>query len=67
MNNETPLTVESMTAWALAQQQLALCQMQVTTGEEFSEHCEEFMRFTNALCLIRRFERQHAAGANHGA
>jgi hypothetical protein len=58
MNNVTPLTVEAMAAWALAQQQLALCQMNVTTGEAFSEHCEEFMRFTNALCLIRRFEHQ---------
>lgn len=57
----TVLTVEAMAAWALAQQQLALSQMQAAAGEgseEFSEHCEEFLRFTNALCLIRRFEHQ---------
>lgn len=57
-NNETPLTVQAMADWALAQQQLALKGMQTTTGEEFAGHCEEFIRFTDALSLIRRFEHQ---------
>ena len=58
MNEDTPLTVEAMDAWALAQQQLALDGMKTTTGDEFSEHCEDFIRFTDLLGLIRRFQHQ---------
>ena len=57
-NNVTPPTVQEMTDWVLEQHRIALVGMQSTTGEEFSEHCEEFIRFTNALCLIRRFEHE---------
>jgi len=49
-------SVRAMADWALVQQQRALRQMQGNTGEAFSAPCDAFMRFTDLLSMIRRFE-----------
>lgn len=52
------LPIHSLHAWLLAHQNFEQAGMAATTGEDFTEHCVEFMRITDALNVIRRFEQQ---------